>query len=162
MQQAKRIPWQSLRWNVAAAVAAVLVLTSWVVHNNRRPASSFRPSAIQTPIAAEPQAAILRVKEVSASDTPLLQTAATPVKPAGTGKTSRRRVLVRDDEVDYVGDDVTIRYFTPKPTTSLRQVRVGSSEVAYIGDDVTVRYFKPKAAAATPTQPLGAARMQKQ
>jgi hypothetical protein len=64
--------------------------------------------------------------------------------------------------VDYIGDDVTIRYFTPKPKATPRRVRVGASEVAYIGDDVTVRYFKPKAAAEPPTQSIGAAPMQKQ
>jgi hypothetical protein len=63
--------------------------------------------------------------------------------------------------VDYIGDDVTIRYFTPKPKPTTRRVRVGASEVAYIGDDVTVRYFKPKAAAEPPTQSIGAAPMQK-
>jgi hypothetical protein len=64
--------------------------------------------------------------------------------------------------VDYVGDDVTIRYFTPKPKPTTRRVRGGASEVAYIGDDVTVRYFKPKAAAVPPTQSIGAAPMEKQ
>jgi hypothetical protein len=64
--------------------------------------------------------------------------------------------------VDYVGDDVTIRYFTPKPKPTTRRVRAGGSEVAFIGKDVTVRYFTPKAAAEPPTQSLGAAPMQKQ
>ncbi len=141
LQQAKRAPWEGRRWNVAAAaVAAVLLLTSWFVYNNRRPASSFRPSTAQAPNAVEQQ---------------------TPV-PAGTGKASLRRVRVGENEVDYIGDDVTIRYFTPKPKPTTRRVRGGASEVAYIGDDVTVRYFKPKAAAVPPTHSIGAAPMQKQ
>jgi hypothetical protein len=161
MQQAKRVAWGGRRWNVAAAaVAAVLVLTSWFVHNNRRPASSLRPSAVQAPIAVEPHAPILGLKQVSAKGTPTLQPAPVPVKPAGTGKL--RKVRVSDNEVDYIGDDVTIRYFNPKPKPSTRRVRVGASEVAYIGDDVTVRYFTPKAAAVPPTQSIGAAPMQKQ
>jgi hypothetical protein len=163
MQQAKRAPWGGRRWNVAAAaVAAVLVLTSWFVHNNRRPASSFRPSAAQAPSVVEPQAPVLRVKQVSAKGTPTLRPAPVLVKPAGTGRASLRRVRVGENEVDYVGDDVTIRYFTPKPKPTTRRVRVGASEVAYIGDDVTVRYFKPKAAAVPPTPSIGAAPMQKQ
>jgi hypothetical protein len=163
MQQAKRGAWGGRRWNVAAAaVAAVLVLTSWFVYNHRRPASSFRPSAVQAPIAVEPQANVLRLKPVSANGTSTLQPAPVLVKPAGTGRTSLRRVRVGENEVDYIGDDVTIRYFTPKPKPTTRRVRVGSSEVAYIGDDVTVRYFKPKATAVPATQSISAAPMQKE
>jgi GAF domain len=163
LQQAKRAPWEGRRWNVAAAaVAALLVLTSWFVYNNRRPAPSSGPSAVQAPIGVEPQSPVLRLKQVSANGTPTLQPAPVPVKPAGTGKASLRRVRVGENEVDYIGDDVTIRYFTPKPKPTTRRVRGGASEVAYIGDDVTVRYFKPKAAAVPPTQSIGAAPMEKQ
>jgi hypothetical protein len=159
LQQAKRGPRGGRRWNVAAAaVAAMLVLTSWLVYNNRR----FRPSAAQAPIVVEPQAPVVRVKQVSAKGTPTLRPAPVLVKPAGTGRASLRRVRVGENEVDYIGDDVTIRYFTPKPKPTTRRVRVGASEVAYIGDDVTVRYFKPQAAAVRPTQSIGAAPMQKQ
>jgi hypothetical protein len=159
LQQAKRGPRGGRRWNLAAAaVAAMLVLTSWLVYNNRR----FRPSAAQAPIVVEPQAPVVRVKQVSAKGTPTLRPAPVLVKPTGTGRASLRRVRVGENEVDYIGDDVTIRYFTPKPKPTTRRVRVGASEVAYIGDDVTVRYFKPQAAAVRPTQSIGAAPMQKQ
>jgi hypothetical protein len=161
LQQAKRGSWGGRQWKVAAAVAALLVLTSWFVYN-RRPASSLRPSAVQAPIVVSPQAPVLRLKQVSASGTPTLQPAPVPVKAAGTGRTSLRGVRVGENEVDYIRDDVTIRYFTPKPKPTTRRVRVGASEVAYIGDDVTVRYFKPRAAAVPPTQSIGAAPMQKQ
>jgi hypothetical protein len=160
MQQVKRAPWGGRRWNLAAAaVAAVLVLTSWFVYNNRRPISSFRPSAVQAPIVVQPQAPVLRVKQESGKGTPTLQPAPVLAKPAGTGRTSLRRVRIGENEVDYIGDDVTVRHFTPKPKPPRRRVRVQASEVAYIGDDVTVRYFKPKAAAVPP---IGAAPMQKQ
>ena len=161
MQQAKRRPWGGPRWNVAAVpVAAVLVLTSWFFYNHRRPASSLRPSAVQAPIALEPQAPVLRLQQVSEKGTPALQPAPVRVKPAGTGRL--RKVRVGDNEVDYIGDDVTIRYFTPKPKPRTRRVRAGASEVAYIGDDVTVRYFTPKAAAVPPTQSISTAPMQKE
>ncbi len=156
LEQAKRGPWEGRRWNVAA------LLTSWFVYNNRRPASSSGPSAVQTPIVVEPQSPVLRLKQVSANGTPTLQPAPVAVKPAGTGRTSLRKVRVNENEVDYIGDDVTVRYFTPKPKPTTRRVRGGASEVAYIGDDVTVRYFKPKAAAVPPTQSIGAAPVEKQ
>jgi GAF domain len=163
LQQAKRVAWGGRRWNVAAAaVAAVLVLTSWSIYHNRRPASSLGPSAVQAPMIVEPQAPVLQLKQVSASGTPILEPAPVLVKPARTGRPSLRRVRVGENEVDYIGDDVTIRYFTPKPKPTTRRVRVGASEVAYIGDDVTVRYFKPKAAAVPATQPISAAPMQKE
>jgi hypothetical protein len=163
LQQANRGSWGGRRWNVAAAtVAAVLVLTSWLVYHNRRAASSFKPSAVQAPIVVEPQAPVLQVKQVSANGTPTLQPAPVLVKPAGTARTSLRRVRVGENEVDYIGDDVTVRYFTPNPKPTTRRVRMGASEVAYIGDDVTVRYFKRKAAAVPPTQSIGGAPMQKQ
>jgi len=167
LQQAKSGPWEGRRWKMAAAaLAAMLVLTSWFVHGNRRSPSSSGPSAsgpsaVQAPIGVEPQSPVLRLKQVSASGTPTLQPGPVPVKPAGTSRASLRRVRVGENEVDYIGDDVTIRYFTPKPKPTTRRVRVGGSEVAYIGDDVTVRYFKPKAAAVPPTQSIGAAPMEK-
>jgi len=163
LQQAKRGAWGGRRWNVAAAaVAAVLVLTSWFVYHNRRTASSLGPSAVQAPIIVEPQAPVLQLKQVSASGTPILDPVPVLVKPARTGRPSLRRVRVAENEVDYIGDDVTIRYFTPKPKPTTRRVGVGSSEVAYIGDDVTVRYFKPKATAVPATQSISAAPMQKE
>jgi hypothetical protein len=77
------------------------------------------------------------------------------VRPA---KTPLRRVRVGENEVDYVGEDVTIRYFTSKPAP---RRRVGESQVAYIGDDVTVHYFRPKPAVMPPVgrvaQPVGSA-----
>jgi len=51
-------------------------------------------------------------------------------------------VQVGNNELDYVAQDVTVRYFTPK----FAPRRVGERHVEYIGEDVTVRYFTPKLA----------------
>ena len=61
-----------------------------------------------------------------------------------TARRMPRRVRFGDNEVDYVTQDVTIRYFTPKP--SPQPVWVRDSQVEYISDDVTVRHFTPKPA----------------
>ena len=66
------------------------------------------------------------------------------MKEAKPARTTRQRVRVGKNEVDYIGDDVTVRYFTYGPAPQRR--RVAESRIAYIGDDVTVRYFTPKLA----------------
>jgi hypothetical protein len=60
-----------------------------------------------------------------------------------------------ENEVEYIGEDVTVRYFTTKPAP--HPVRIGKSEVADIGEDVTMRYFTPKPAVVPPTQPAKSA-----
>ena len=58
---------------------------------------------------------------------------------------SVQRVRVETNEVDYIGEDVTVRYFTHPPAPQRKPAadgRVANREV-YIGDDVTVRYFTP-------------------
>ena len=61
------------------------------------------------------------------------------VRDAGTPTGSFKRVWAGKDEVDYIGDDVTIRHFRPLPTP--KKSAVWSKQVN-IGNDVTVRYFK--------------------
>ena len=56
-----------------------------------------------------------------------------------------RRAQVGTNEVDYIGEDVTVRYFTRPPAPQRKPAadgRVSCREV-YIGEDVTVRYFTP-------------------
>jgi hypothetical protein len=52
-----------------------------------------------------------------------------------------QRVQVGKNEVDYIEEDVTVRYFTypPKP----QRKPTAGHRVVHIGDDVTVRYFGP-------------------
>jgi hypothetical protein len=56
-----------------------------------------------------------------------------------------RWVRVGNDELDYVGQDVTVRYFGVKPAAQLAPAH---SRTKKIGSDVTVRYFSPIAASA--------------
>jgi hypothetical protein len=125
----KREPWHRRRWKAAAAVAAIVVIASWIVCRDRRPASPLGALALPRSNATEQQVPFVPAKRVSANGT-------------STAQTVRRRVRVGNYQVEYIGEDVTVRYFTPK--YSPQPVRVRNNQVHYIGEDVTVRYFMPK------------------
>ena len=57
-------------------------------------------------------------------------------------RTRVRRIRVGQNEVEYIGDDVTVLHFPYKPPTLRGGVK--ASRVAHFGNDVTVRYFTPK------------------
>jgi hypothetical protein len=148
-QQAKRVPLYKRRWKTAVAVAAVLVLASWIAHKDRRSASPLGASAVQRSNANEQQVPLVPAKRRSANSTSKPQTAL--VLMGETRKAARAMpqwVRVGNNELDYVAQDVTVRDFTPKPPP--RRVRVGENHVEYIRKDVTVRYFTPKHEAAPP------------
>jgi DNA-binding winged helix-turn-helix (wHTH) protein len=77
--------------------------------------------------------------------TSAVQPALAPVKGPRAAKPGVRRVQARKNEVDYIGEDVTVRYFARPPAPQRKPAadgRVLYREV-YIGDDVRVRYFTP-------------------
>jgi hypothetical protein len=156
MERAKRLPWHKSRWNVAlAAVAAVLVIACWIGYSVRRPNSAAGSSAQQKSIAIQQQAPSLPAKALPAKTTSKLQTTPVPVEQTRSDSTTRRRVLAGENQVEYIGEDVTVRYFTTKPAP--HRARSGENEVADIGEDVTMRYFTPKPAVVPPTQPARSA-----
>jgi hypothetical protein len=55
-------------------------------------------------------------------------------------------VRVGANELDYVGEDVTVRYFGVKPAA--QRAPAGLSRTKKIGSDVTVHYFSPIAASS--------------
>ncbi len=86
------------------------------------------------PLEQAPEKATSAVDHASASE-----------KAPRPGGARFRRVDVGKNEIDYIGEDVTIRYFTHPPAPQQKLAadgRVLYREV-YIGDDVTVRYFTP-------------------
>jgi hypothetical protein len=134
-----------------AAVVSILVLASWIAYSHRRPASSLGPSARST--VSGQQVSVPPSKSLPTNDTSELQTGEVPRADAKATGTAARRVRVSENEIDYIKDDVTVRYFTPKPAP--HRTRIDKNQVAYIGDDVTVRYFKRKPAMGSPTPPIG-------
>ncbi|MGA8374309.1 MAG: GAF domain-containing protein [Candidatus Sulfotelmatobacter sp.] len=143
MQRAKDVTWHKRRRNLAlAAVATVLGLTCWIAYSGRGPALPLGSSALQRSTAIEPQVPSQPAKAMPAKGTSALRRARVVVKEAKPARTTLQRVRVGKNEVDYIRDDVTVRYFTHGPAPQRR--RVAESRIAYIGDDVTVRYFTPK------------------
>lgn len=145
--EARRVPWMA-RWKPAlAAVAAVLLLTCWIALGGRRPVSALRSAVLQQPSASGQAAPFQPAKPAPMKSTTRVASSAVQVlsppaqlRKAAHSRAAHRRVRARTNEVDYVKDDVTIRYFTNKPAA---QRGVFEHRVSYIGDDVTVRYFTP-------------------
>jgi hypothetical protein len=110
-----------------AAIIAVIVVTGWIAWSTHGPVSHLEPSTLPAPSTVDAQAQS--------------QAAAQPTPVAGKIVRPRiRRVRLGNDEIDYIGDDVTVRYFHKTPLVQRKATpEVG---VAYLGDDVTVRYYQ--------------------
>jgi len=153
--RAKRIPWHKGRWETGVGVAAVLAIACWIGFRDRRPASPSVVSGPQGPNALEPQVPFAPAKQVLVNSTSQPQTApGLEPRKKKTSRTMPQRVLDSNIRVRYISDDVTVRYFTPKPPP--QRVPDGNIQVRYISEDVTVRYFTPKRAVAPP-RPVGSA-----
>jgi len=63
--------------------------------------------------------------------------------------TAFRKVRIGPNEVDYIAEDVTIRYFMNSKTRPQPNVKLLN-----IGDDVTVRYFSSESAVTSEATPL--------
>lgn len=128
------------RGTAALAAVFLLVAASWMAYSSRRAASPVQSSAKPESVGVEQQP--IRPTRTASEATP---------KPR-TGTVRRQRRRTGSTEVEYIGDDVTVRHFTPKPAPN--RVLVGSNKVHHIGDDVTVRYFTTKPAIVQAKQPV--------
>jgi hypothetical protein len=152
---AKRVVFFKGRRETAAAIAAVLVLACWIAYRDHRPTLPLGPSAVQRSSAIEQQMPIVPTKRVLANSTSKPPTAV-DLKEDGrkAARITPQLVRVGNNELDYVAQDVTVRYFTPKPAP--QRVLNSRSQVRYASEDVTVRYFTPTPAVAPP-RPVGSA-----
>jgi hypothetical protein len=154
-KRAKRVPLYKGRWKMAAAVAAVLVLASWIVKRDRRPAVPLGLSAVQRSNAIKQQAPFVLSKSVLANSTSRPGTTLGLKEEARkTARTVPQWVRVGNNELDYVAEDITVRYFTPQPPP--QPVPGRNNQVRYISEDVTVRYFAP-IHTVEPPHPVGSA-----
>ena len=140
----------NLRWNVATAgLAAVLVVAGLAYHHRlvslRNAASSSKSNTSQEQVASDPSPAN------APNSNPQSSSSVTDTKPPGSGF---RRVRVGHDEVDYIAEDVTIRHFT---SDAARPQMLAGERLVNFGEDVTVRYFGPKPRLAPQIEPVPAA-----
>jgi hypothetical protein len=115
-QRLKRVRLHRPWWKVAgAAVVTALVIACWIAYSDRRPASPLGAAALQRSNAlVEQQVPFIAAKPVPANSTSKLQTAPVATQETNAARTTLQRVRVGENEVD-IGEDVTVRYFAPKP-----------------------------------------------
>jgi hypothetical protein len=124
-QAAKRLLLHQYRWK-PAAVVIVLVMAGWIAYTRRGPASPVstpelpRSNAIERPVPVAPA-------KLAANSMSKPQTApgATQAKKKAARSTSQRLRAWRD--VDYIAEDVTVRYVTLKPAVAPQKRPIGSA-----------------------------------
>jgi hypothetical protein len=122
-----------------AAVVTGLVLACWIAYGDGHPLLFWEPSELQSMATIEEQVPLPPEKTVPAENRPRFRTMPIAVGDARTATLLHTVVLVT--KVVHIGEDVTVRYFTPKPAPDGESV--GQYQVVDMGKDVTVRYFAP-------------------
>jgi len=134
-------------------VASVTLVCIWILCTARpgtvTPATDPPPQSLnvatqQTPPAGASQTPVTATPPVS-FPAPFQYQTARYVASAGRQRSSDLGIRVK-----HFGNDVTVRYFTPR-TAVIKTA--GDSEVHQVSDDVTVRYFKPTHAGSQ-TEPV--------
>lgn len=139
-QRAKNVPWPNRRRSLGlAAVAAILAVTALFAYRGRGPAKSLESSTLSNSNTVEHQPQ--SPKPLPDNGASALQPEVVPAKEANHSGTALKRVRVAPNEVDYIGQDVTVRIFEDK--RAIKRSRVPTGRVSHYGDDVTVRYFTP-------------------
>jgi hypothetical protein len=140
MQPRKRVPWHKRLCNGdLAAVVTVLVLTCWIAYGDRHPGLLWGSLELQRMGNIEEQVPLRPAKTARSENTPRFQTISIAVGDVRTATLLHGVVVVT--KVVHIGEDVTVRYFTPKP--ALHPESVGQYQVVDMGEDVTVSYFTP-------------------
>jgi hypothetical protein len=150
-QRAQNLNWSNL-WRCTAptaVMAVVLTFTFLMVYKPFHPAKIMGSSAL----AGANGNAIERRSSISKpfpGKPVVAETASASPKPIGPATKVPRTVRVGPNEVEYIGDDVTVRRFTDRRST--KRSGQPNSRIAHIGDDVTVRYFASPPSARTVTR----------
>ena len=131
----KVIANKPMRSLALSAVVIGLGLTFWMVHGGRGPASDSEPPARSSGVTS------FRPDVIPVDGASKGRPVPTPVRHAKPVRMGTRRGRIGQSDLEYIGDDVSVRHFNYKAAGQQT-----ASHVAYIGDDVTVRYFTPKPA----------------
>jgi GAF domain len=143
-QRARHLRWSNRRRNsVLAAFAVVLMVTIGLASRHHGPTAPLESSTLPGSTATIPHGL---PKPLPGRRLAAAQAISAPSKEARPNLSAFRRVRVSQNEVDYIGDDVTVRLFTDKPAA--KRIQRANSRIAHIGSDVTVRYFTPPQPAA--------------
>lgn len=140
-KQGARVPYYK-RW----VAAGVVLLAAWVAVWGHRPAAVTPNSAIATentiaqPAPTPAPASSAAAPSEPAKAVPPVGAVAGPLGAEPVVATRPHWVKVGSNELDYVADDVTVRYYGVKPAPGDASAH---SHIKKIGSDVTVRYFKP-------------------
>lgn len=150
-QRSLNLNWSNLgRCSAPAAViAVVLTFTFLMVYKPFQPAKMVGSSALPGANANAIERRSSIPKPFPGKPAPAETQSASP-KYLGPATKVPKRVRVGPNEVEYIGDDVTVRRFTGR--TSTKRSGQPNSRIAHIGDDVTVRYFASPPPATTATR----------
>ena len=147
-KRAQTPSWNRQSHRIAFAVAAMaLVFTSFILFRSRNSIKPLESSTVPSSSATESPSPLSK---------PLASQDALSVRPSDVSFTEEvpttnalKRVRVGPNEIDYVGQDVTVRIFSDRP--AIKRSPNHSMRIRHIGDDVTVRYFTPASPAEATT-----------
>ena len=166
LKRVQQAPLYALRWE--SAVAAVLTIACWIAYRDLRNQTTWNTPIRSEASTLDQQVNVTPVKQVLVDGSFGQQNT---LRLADTAKHGGSRSKLRfaangNEQVRYFSDDVTVRYFNPKPakkqapaaTNSCSELgcveeqapAANSTQVRHISDDVTVRYFAPAAQASNP------------
>jgi putative methionine-R-sulfoxide reductase with GAF domain len=129
----------SWRNTAVTGVAVVLAFIAGVAYKSHGPAKSLESSTLPSASSTDQPAPV--TKPLPGKATAAIKPASVLPNAASSAKNTLKRVRVGSKEVEYIGDDVTVRTFTNR--SPAKRTRVVAGRTANIGDDVTVRYFTP-------------------
>ncbi len=149
VKRVQQAPLYALRRE--SAVAAVLTIACWIAYRDLRNQTTWNAPIRSEASTLDQQVNVTPVKQVLVDGSFGPQNT---LRLADTSKHSGSRSKLRfagngNEQVRYFSDDVTVRYFNPKPAKK-QAAATNSTQVRHISDDVTVRYFAPAAQASNP------------
>lgn len=123
----------NLRPLVLVSVAVLVVFAGFLTYRYQSPAPSLQSATLPKSTAPDQPEVSKPLPGKTVAEPELI-----PAK-VGTGRVAHRRLRLAESEIQYFGDDVTVRTFSPKPAA--QRSLAPKNRVTHFGNDVTVRYF---------------------